>query len=362
MQQYRAFVKDCLNLNGLPKAWYTVTSFTLSEDVLAKATSSFYVAENIENVDNGDIFVLYDPYGTRVYCGIIDGFSESQIRTSQMASFYKGLWVYRTSPSNYLEQEVASVTQMYANGETYGATETDTLMAQEKAPIKITYEVSDSHRGISLRSQDDNYTKDYEEFIYYLYNNYNMVFEFDVPETAWTIGDDDGGTVKIYTPSYTPVTVGDNAECITDMSPITEIYENNKLIIYSSEGVYRDTFYATTNGITDDPSAIGRVKNISTNIVFSDDDYNILKAQNLRNDMYNHKVTFSLNLNNNFYNWYEWKLGLPLHVWYNGHFFDTVYTGYSLTKSDNTMPVSVKITCGKVRTSLTKKLALNGVL
>lgn len=362
MQQYRAFVKDCLNLNGLPKAWFTVSSFTINRDALAKATSSFNVVEFVENIDNGDIFVLYDPYGTKIYYGVINGFSESQINTSQIQSFYKGLWVYRTDPKTYLEQEVASVTQMYADGYTYGASEYDTLMRQEKKPISIAYINSSEHQGISLRSQDDNYTKDFEEFIYYLYDNYDIVYEFKIPETAWTIGDAEGGKVTIRTPNYTPIVVGNNAECITDMSPVTEIYENNKLIVYDSDGNYRDTFYATTNGITDDPSAIGRVKNINTNIVFSDDDYNILKAQNLRNNMYNHKLTFTLDLKNNFYDWYSWKLGQPLEVWYNGHYFKTVYTGYSLTKSDNSMPVTVRITCGKVRTSLTKRLALNGVL
>ena len=183
-----------------------------------------------------------------------------------------------------------------------------------------------------------------------------------MPEGSWTVGDSTGGKVKIFAPNYSPLTISNNTNCIESMSPITQVYENNKLIVYDSEGEYRKTFYATTNGITDNPSAVGRLKRINTHIVFSDDDYNILEAQNLRNDMYNHKLTFTMTLKNNFFNWYEWKLGLPLEVWYNSHYFKTIYTGYKLVKDDNKEPMKVEITCGKVRTSLTKKLALNGVL
>ena len=157
MPQYRSFVKDCLNLNGLPKAWFTIDTFTVNEDLLSKATSTFKTIEGIsDNVDNGDIFVLVNPIGKKVYAGVIDSFTESNINTSQMQSFYRGLWVYRTDPKAYLEQEVKSVTEMYAEGLTYGSLSVDTLMAQEKEPIYISCVPFADHSGLQLRSQDDN--------------------------------------------------------------------------------------------------------------------------------------------------------------------------------------------------------------
>ena len=363
MQQYRAYIKDCFYLNGLPKAWVTVLSFDINEDLLSKATSVFTLLDLPEDVDVGDIFVLYDPYGRKIYKGIIESLGDKEVTTTQFQSFYHGLWVYNNKDGmSSLEQEIAELTTDYAYGYTYGETTYyDALMRLEKAPVLVTY--APSHTDIRLTETADNYTRDYEDFIYSLYNDYGIVFEFDIPEYSWSIGDNNGGKVLIFAPEYDSMTIGNNVHYVWNVVPTTSIYDNNKLIIYDSKGVYRTTRYSTATGeITDDSSSTSRLKKINTNIVYSDDEVDNLVNQNLMTDMYSHRVEFSMLLDNYGYNWYDWKLGTPLDVWYNGHYFNTVYTAYNLKKELNKEPTHVTVVCGKVRTTLTKRLAYNGVL
>lgn len=363
MQQYRAYIKDCFNLNGLPKEWVTVLSFDINEDILSKASSSFKLLELSDDVDVGDIFVLYDPYGQKIYKGIIESIGYKELTTTQFQSFYRGLWVYNNNSSTgSLEEEIAEITTDYAYGYTYGETTAyDALMRLEKAPVQINYIAS--HTDVHLTETEDHYTQDFEDFIYSLYNDYGIVFDFDIPEKAWNIGDQNGGKVTIWTPQYSSLVIGNNVRYVWDVQPTTTVYDNNKLIIYSSNGTYRGAYYSTFAGeITDDSSDATRLKKINTSIVYSDDEIDYLVNQNLITDMYSHRVEFTMMMDNPGYNWYDWKLGMPLEVWYNGHYFNTIYTAYNMRKEQNQEVKQVTIICGKVRTTLTKRLAYNGVL
>ena len=357
--QYRAFIKDQLSLNSLPKAIVTVASFEIRRDLLTTANSSFTVLDISENINNGDILALYNPQGKIIYYGVISAIEDDTIETEQIQSFYKGSWVYDVYPSDNLETEIQYLLNRYANGYQKGSTYQDALMYQEKAPLTIK---TGSETNGKLETKDSNETMEMEDFIYSLYSNYGLVLDFQIPYGEWTIGDEKA-SVTIRKPVDSIIKIGNNAECITDMTPITEIEETNKLIVYSSNGTYRTTYIATsTNGIVQEPSSVvGRYGVIKTNIVFSDDELDVIKDANITADMFNHKVEFNLLLDNNLYDFWSWELGQTLQIYNNGDYYNSIFTGYELSKEDNQNPTQVKVIAGKVRNSLTKILSLSMV-
>lgn len=350
MYLYRAFVKDALRLEDKPKAFLRVLSFTIRRDLLTSANSTFTVLEVPTNIDNSDIFCLYNPYGKVIYEGVISKVKDNEIQCSQIQSFYKGAWLYQTSASATLEEEVAAVLDNYANGTVDGVN--DPLMVQKYGSVRVTFAGSTT---ANLPTEQANYTIDFEDFIYSLYQKYGIVFDFDFSAN-------DVPELTISTPNYTAYKLANNNNSISAISPVTEIAQTNKLIIYATDGTYRATYYATSEGITTDADDPLRFKTINTKIVFSDDTLDTIVAANLTADMYNHKLTFSMLLNSNLYNWDEWQLGQPLEIYYNSQYFKSVYTGYELIKEQDQELYEVNIICGKVRTSLTKKLTLRSDL
>ena len=351
--QYRCFVKDQLDMEGSPKAFMVVDTFDLKRDIMTKATSSITVLEMAGNVNDGDVIVVYDPKGTFLYNGVINSISDKTIKCSQMPSFYKGTWIYNTSAKTTLEQEIATLLQDYADGKMYGATWVDGQVAQRLGGITIDYVGSTS---VSLPTDDVYQSKDMEDFIYELYEKYNIIFDFEINISGTNY-------VHIKVPTYSPVKVGNNMYAIQDMSPITTIEETNKLIIYGTNKSYRATYIATKNSIVKEPNTTANRFDITnTAIVFSDDPEADLVANNLPETMYNHKLTFRLIIKNFIYQFDDFKLGGSLDVYHNDDYYNSVLTGYQIKKSSNKNITEVSFTCGKVRNSLTNKLTLRRVL
>ena len=276
-----------------------------------------------------------------------------------MASFYKGLWIYNVSPQDYLEHEVAVLLQDYADGKIYQSTYVDTLVAQRLGGIAIDYIGSTTVNLPTDLDDNDNEKltqKDMEKWIYELYENYGIVFDFEI-NLAGT------NYVHIKMPTYEKIKVGNNMFAISDMSPITEIEETNRLIIFSSKKVYRTTYVATKTGIVEEPTlTTNRFDITNTKVVFSDDSVDTLIANNLPEQMYNHKLTFSLLVRNFIYEFGDFNLGGELDVWHNDDYYNTVLTGYEIKKQKNADITSVNFTCGKVRQALTKKLSIANLL
>ena len=169
--------------------------------------------------------------------------------------------------------------------------------------------------------------------------------------------------VHIKIPSYETIKVGNNMYAIQDMSPITEIEETNRLIIFAQDKTYRTTYVATKNGVVEEPSATtNRFDITNTKVVFSDDDVADLVASNLPQNMYNHKLTFTLIIRNFIYQFGDFNLGGELDVWVGDDYYNTVLTGYQIKKASNQNITEANFTCGKVRVALTKKLTMGVVL
>ena len=347
--QYRAFIKSMTDVNNVPIAFIEVRSFTIRRDLMTSATSDFNVLEVPTNISNGDILVLYDGKGKIYYEGVISQISDKNIQCTQIQSFYKGTWIYDTHTDSSLEGEIAYLLNDFAQGYIKGSSYQDTLVQTEKGGLTISTESSTS---ISLPSGDSEIV-DMEAFIYTLYQRYGLMVDVQ-------INYGNGGTTKIYVPNYTAMKVGNNTESILNLSPVTEVAETNRLIVYASNGTYRSTFvYTSTNGIVEEPvSNVGRYGVVNTSIVYSDDNITDIVEANLPSSMYNHHLTFDLLLKGKLYNFDDFKLGMPIQVWNGVDYYSTLFTGYELSCDEGKEPTYVHMICGKVRLSLTSKLLL----
>ena len=126
-------------------------------------------------------------------------------------------------------------------------------------------------------------------------------------------------------------------------------------MLYSSDGQYRGTWYGTPNGITTN-SAADRLPKIRTNIVFSNDDYNTIVADNLSQEMYNHKIELELVLNSKLYDFETFHLGQSFNIFYEKKTYASILTGYELKVNQNGASDVVKLVFGIVRVSLVDKL------
>lgn len=356
--QYRCYIKDQLYMTDPPKAFMRVDTFDIKTDLMTNATSTIYVLDTASNVNNGDVLVLYDPKGTTLYQGVVKSMENNKIICSQMQSFYKGTWIYNVNPQDYLEHEIAVLLQDYADGKLYQSSYTDTLVAQRLGGITIDYVGATTVNLPTDLDKDGNEelsTKDMEKWIYDLYEEYGIIFDFEINLSG-------ANYVTIKTPTYSPIKVGNNMFAIQDMSPITKIEETNRLVIFAKDKTYRTTYVATKSGIVEEPSATtNRFDVTNTKIVFSDDDVADLIASNLPETMYNHKVTFTLIINNFIYQFGDFNLGGELEVWHGEDYYQTVLTGYQIKKQTNQNITQVGFTCGKVRTALTKLMTLGKV-
>ena len=372
--QYRCYVKDQLYLTDPPKAFMIAENFNISEDKLTNATSQITVLNLNDNINNGDILVLHDPMGTVIYQGVItsietetyeytvvnENFKKATINCSQMQSFYRGTWIYNTHSSTYLETEIAYLLGQYAQGKLYGSTYTDPLVAQRLGGFTIESVGSTQANLPSDLDSDgkENYTEyDMEEWIYSLYQKYEIDFQFEVNFSGKNY-------VRIKVPTYSSLKVGNNIYAITDMKPVEEIEETNKLVIFNQDKTYKTTYIATKTETLENPTSTANRFNITnTKIVYMNDEDNIsdIVANNLPSTMYNHKLTFTLILKNFIYKFTDFHLAMPLEVWHNNDYYSTVLTGWAISKNTNENITQIELVCGLVRKKLTQLLTLKKV-
>lgn len=359
----KAFIKDCTDINGRTKAFINIVSGTIKEDRLTTANSSFISNDIPRNVNIGDVLVLLDNKAKTLYYGKITSIEDTKIQTSQILSLFSGTFIYSIvdelktlSPSTYLEEEIKKVLDNFKGGNLYESDYVDTLIETQLDPINITYEGS-LEVGLPTDKDKDNneqFTqKDVVKWMYELYETYGIVFDFTIPQQEGQV------ECKIWKPNFqAPLKITDGFECINSIKPNTTQQSTNKLVIYSKDKVYRDTYVLTINGIEKEPSAIvGRPNQINTKIVFSDDDINDIVSANLSETLLNHKIEFNVDLHSKLFTFDDLKLDIPIQVYNGTDFYDTKITGREYEFNSNGI-TKFKVVCGNVRNSLTQKIGM----
>ena len=339
MLQYRVFIKDCLDLSGMPIANQPCSSFTINRDLLTSARSNFEVIQIPDNIKEGDILSLVDPYGTILYTGVISSV-DTAIETEQILNIFNDQWLWKNPSSNTIEGKLNSIiTSDFINSE-------DPLI-KKKFPFRISVESSTIG---SFKPQENPYVINFMEFINELYDLYGVIVDIDIPFNPET------PIIHIKKATHTAMKVGNNVVAVRNLTPFNEIFETNRLFIYNQEGTtLRGAYYGTTDGITTNANNPLRLPVVNTKYIFdSEETLENIKNENIQNQMYNHRITFDLILDNNLYNFFDWELGMVISIWYNALYYDSIFTGYSISKKENEDMGTVQITCGKVRNKLTE--------
>lgn len=337
---YRISVLDRLNLEKKPLISAKCLSFNIRRDALKKTNSTFFLDKTQSGLKEGDVLVLYDSYGTKIFYGVINRVDGNSVDCNQIESLFNDLWKYNVLNQANLESTLKKII------EDDFISSTDPLISNLFNVFTIN---TISSTLENLPSKEFDYVTNFESFIYSMFNKYFIRFYFDLSLSGVN------PQIDIGKKSLTRIKIANNNNATRNISPLTEIFETNKLIIYSSLGVYRETWYTSNNGITNNSNELTRLTIVKTKIVFSDEEISLIKAQNIRNEIYNHKIDVELVLKNNLYNFFEFELGQEFSIWMNGSYFDTILTGYELNKNLNGSLDVVKLTFGKVRTKLEDK-------
>lgn len=366
---FRAYIKDCLDINGNTKTLLNLTSGSVKEDRMTTANSTFECHEISSNVNIGDIFVLINNKGKTLYNGVISAIKGKQITTTQIYNVFSGSFIYsivdylkQENPSTYLEDEIKKVLENYSQGNLYNSTYIDTLIATKLSPISITNvnSLTTLLESDTNENGEEKWTnKDMVKWLYELYDSYGIVFDFTIPIQVGT------SEVKIWKPNYSGLKITDGFECINSILPTTEQQKINKLVVYwNSEKdehlakEYRTTYVLTSNGIVEEPiSIVGRMNQVNTKVVYSDDSIEDVISANLNDMLFNHKIEFNVDLNNKLFTFDDLKLDVPIEVYSKNEYYNTLITKKEFSFNEDVIS-NLKITGGKVRQSLTDKLNL----
>ena len=342
MYQFRVFIKDALDLDDLPIASSVCLAFSITKDLLSVATSSFRLLDIPTNIKEGDVLGLVDPYGTIIYTGVINSISDT-IQCRDITAIFNDQWKWwDPTGKTTIETKLKKIIEDDFVGSS------DPMVA-DRFPFTVT---ATSTTSAGFETQEDTTVLDFQAFLMQAYDLYGIKTEIAIPYGTGT------PTIDLKKATHASIKVGNNVLPVQNMTPLTEVFETNKLVIYTDDGLtLRGTYYATTGGVTTSSSSPLRPPVTKTKYIFNTDDalVDIVKA-NLQDQIYNHKITFDLLLNNGLYDFYTWELGMPLEIWYNGAYYSTIFTKYNLRKEINTDVAAVSITCGKVRNTLTERL------
>lgn len=344
MYQYRCFIKDCLDLESLPIANSVCLSFRVTKDLMSQATSDFTLLDMPTNIKVGDVLGLVDPFGTVIYTGVINSIGTT-VSCREITAMFADQWKWHDPAESTIEGKLQAIIE----DDFIGSSDP---MISDRFPFTVT--ASSSTAG-SFEPQEATYTMNFEDLLMQMYDRYGVITDIAIPFGAVT------PTITLKQATHASIKVGNNVLPIRNMTPLTEVFETNKLVIYNAEGdTLRGTFYTTPQGITTNANNPLRLPVTKTKFIFDTDTaLDDIKTANLQEEIYNHKITFDLLLNNGLYDFYDWELGMPIEIWYNGAYYSTLFTKYTMNKDLNIDVAAVSITCGKVRNTLTERLNRN---
>ena len=342
---YRAYFKQRLKLCDMPVSSCKVLEFDINYDLLASTSNSFVFDEIPSEVSLGDVIIVTDSFGIKRFTGVIDEIEENKIVAQDIFSLF----------NDEILMKIGTNTGMY--------TEKIKYYVQQ-----YSLQNDDDHKITSLVSQ----------------------FDFDCQQTTkkYTIKRTEVATVNIYDEMLKIYNTGcvvsidvslknerpiikskyiedfiykiaDNSVYTPTMKPIIQMAGKNKLTIYNENATQkRGTYYLTENGIVTNSRDLTRTDVVKTSIVTSDEDLQSLKNSYLDNFLYNHKIEIEMILDNKLYDFSQMILGGKFQLYIGKKYFNTVLTGYSLSKTENEDCKIVKLVFGKVRNKFSQRFFL----
>ena len=342
---YRAYFKGRFALTEKSYGYARILSFNIREDLLTSQNSSFKL-EAIPNAAMiGDVIIVIDDKGTKLYTGVIDSIEENQIEVKDILKLFDDVDFYAIgsySDAN-CNTRTRYIIEHYRNNNSddmkitslidqFDITESDTY------PRGWGYEYTEIH------------TLNLYEQLLKMFDVYGVKITVDI-----SIGE---SRPSIYT---APINAAvhkliDNTVILPSMTPVVEIKEINKLIIYNQVGdTKRAVYYLTSEGIVDDANDLTRLNIVNTKIINSDEEINRIVSSNLEKEMYNHKITIQMILDNKLYDYFSFILGGRFIISIKRKYYDTIWTAYELNLEENGVLETSNMTFGKVRTKASER-------
>lgn len=341
--EYRLFFKKLTYLEGrsISSAGLRVLSFNIERDLLTKTTSTFEVLQVPQAIENGDIVGMYDSFGTILFLGVVTFIEVNRIEANQIYEIFDDNWLWNNPRKTTIE---ATIKQIIYNDYQNSS---DTLLNSIFDAFSID---TISSTNQYLYTEEANYVVNFSNYLYKIYEQYGIILDFNIPF------EQDTPSIDIGIKTLPKLTISNNTSILNNFNITTNVFETNKLVIYDTEGNYRKTYYATTSGIVEVPSALNRLQKINTSIVFSDDDFSIIEASHLRNQMYNHEISCDLVINNKLLPLEKIMIGQKADIYFDGAYFNSILTGYSMSLTNERPSETISLKFGLVRTDLTSKL------
>lgn len=369
--------------------FYTeVISASIKTDTMQKTTSTITVKEVPSVYQPNMPIVIFNPKGRVVYLGVIQSIDNNVLTCREPLAVYDDDFLFHvnTSLMNGVNLTTHSVLYGIENYMDWvrtrntdnGIGDVNLLQQRKLYPFVAKYNPNvalDENRVFNVRLPkiDEANIANLEDYIMSMFDSFGIYVR-----TRLMSGKRNGLSLydshyfemmPRYIKDFDTLELSDNVENIQNVSINIEEAESTVLVVYNSSGASVRNYYGMKNdgsikkfdGSTLESELADFIgyNNYRVKVVSSDDDLAVLKAQNLSNSLYNHKITFDLGMDGKLFDIDSLKLGQPVNFYYKDKMYQSVITGISFEINANDEKIhSINVTMGKVRTSLTSKLNL----
>lgn len=361
----------------------------INVDSTQKTTSTITLDGDKKFNINTPIF-LYDPKGNIIYNGIVIAQENNVLTCREPLAIFDFDFLFRISsasgdePLNLTKFVPEYVFYHYMHYAQYGTdkSNTDTLIFRHLLYNAFMFEesINPSINNLTYFEKTLPLISGYEvgnleDYLlnisngYYVYPKMSLIRDYGVPYQTYGLY---YARMKTYTTAQLPVlTIGTNIDAISNLSITVEDPQYTILIVYNSAGTTLRGMYALNrNGeiepvewsISDETNDYIAYTNYKVKIEKTDDvDITPIADEIVSSGQYNHQISFTLDLSNNFYDIRNFEMGQRVMFYDGSKLYDSIITGLKYNVESNSDYVkSVDITMGKVRKTLTSKILLQG--
>lgn len=351
------FVKSATDLSGRAVANFPLISGKFGEDQQSIYTSSFVGVDIPSNFEAGDFCGVYDEYGTIVYSGIINQIQGNTIESRAMLSLFDFEWFLKpitgVDPNYYAEEQIKFIVDT-------GLTDSGVVAQGIKADMTITDATQTvagklyAHNSVIENWPSTNIAK----FMLDTQNAWGCHYYFTLPYAPGNLA------LTISQATHAKEVIGDNTTAVFNINAGEEQSPDNVLRVWVWNGsggnfwtytLLKDGTYTQTP--PGDASLLFSKMRVKTQrLVTADWDFQNTVQMLMPPLIYNSNISFDMLLENNLYDFYDWQLGMPMEVWKEGRYYQTVYTAWEMEFADGQPASIVHITCGTARSKLTEVL------
>lgn len=344
-----------------------VVSFEIAQDILASSTSSVEVIEVPNAVSVGDVIILMNYDGTKIWNGTVSQIEGNKISCDDIYELLNYNVLFRKSPATYtgkmanklyryiLQAKNQCIYKVLENG--VETQVTDKLLYRFFTNIQ--YFSDDSTDEYAMKF-DDNTVLNIREEMFKINNlGYTVLMDVNPMAYDWQTGTNYASTIRCRAFRKTNLKIDDTSLNTLSTNIVEEKAEYNKLQIFDETNMDRQVtnYYLTPSGITRNPEALDRDSVTKNKIVWKNGDttYEQCRAENLAPFLYNHKIEMEILYNGSYLNFENYELGDEVQAFVQGKTYSTVFTGYTMQYKKGEGLQTVKMIFGKVRNRATQK-------